>query len=66
MNMNTSHLMLTAIEDERLRTAWPSLRQAPAPAREHSRGRLLRVLRRHAVRQFTRPTVSRAAAQAGL
>jgi hypothetical protein len=66
MNMNSSHLMLMAIEDERLRTAGPSLRQAPAPAREHSPSRLRRVFRRRAARQFTRPTVTGAAVQAGL
>lgn len=66
MNMNSSHLMLMAIEDERLRTAGPSLRQALAPVREHSPSRLRRVLRRRPARQFTRPTITSAAAQAGL
>lgn len=66
MNMNTSHLMLMAIEDERLRTAGPSLRQAPAPAREHSHRRLRRVLRRRVVRRrAARQFVTSAVAQTG-
>ncbi len=64
--MNTSHLMLMAVENERQRTAGRSLRQAPGSGRERSAGKLRRVLRRRSARIFTRPTVTGGAGQAGL
>jgi hypothetical protein len=64
--MNTSHLMLMAIENERQRPGGRSPRQAPAPGRERPAGKLRRVLRRRSARMFTRPTVTGAAGQSGL
>ena len=65
--MNTSHLMLMAVENERLQAAERrSLRQPPGPGREHSPSGLRPALRRRAARTFTRQAVTGAAAQARL
>jgi hypothetical protein len=59
--MNSSYLMLIAMENDRLRTAQRYQRPAVV-RREHAASRLRRALRHRAARTFTRRTATGAAA----